>query len=88
MREAIPSQGNIRQQKKAKDWGQERYQLSLLTAIGGLRKWRECMRDGRNREKGYYQKVQGDMYIIHEVEFLLLMWCDRRRCRHATSEAG
>jgi len=31
------------------------------------------MRDGRDRERGYYQKIQGDMYVIHEVEFLLLM---------------
>jgi len=31
------------------------------------------MRDGRDRERGYYQKIQGDMHVIHEVEFLLLI---------------
>ena len=31
------------------------------------------MRDRGDRERGYYQKIQGDMYVIHEVEFFLLM---------------
>jgi len=42
-------------------------------AIGGLRKWRKFMRDGKDRERGYYHKIQGDMYVIHEVELFLLM---------------
>jgi len=33
------------------------------------------MRDGRDREREYYQKIQGDMYVIHEVELFLLMSC-------------
>jgi len=41
--------------------------------IWGLRKWREYMRDGRDRERGYYQKIQEDIYVIHEVEPFLLM---------------
>ena len=48
--------------------------MSLRTAIWGLGKWHECMRDRGDRERGYYQKIQGDMYVIHEVEFFLLMF--------------
>jgi len=43
-------------------------------AIAGLRKWRKCMRDGWDRQRVYYQKIQGDMYVIHKVESVLLMW--------------
>jgi len=31
------------------------------------------MRDGKDRESGYYQKIQGDMYVLHKVELFLLM---------------
>jgi len=31
------------------------------------------MRDRGDREGWYYWKIQEDMYVIHEVEFFLLM---------------
>jgi len=59
--------------EKSKGLGMAEIELKPSDGHMGLRKWHGCMRDGRNMQRGYYQKSQGDIYLIHKVEPVFLM---------------
>ena len=47
--------------------------MGRLKAPWAFRKGRKNERHGGYRGRWYYQVIQGDMYVIHEGEYLLLM---------------
>jgi len=49
--------------------------LGRVKAPWAFRKGRKNERHGAYRGRWYYQVIQGDMYVIHEGEYFLLMKC-------------
>ena len=57
--------------------------MGRVKAPWAFRKERKNERHGGYRGRWYYQVIQGDMYVIHEGEYFLLMYGKNKTCKQS-----